>query len=203
MLWLLILSMTQHAGHVTAQVGDSTHHQQITAYQQKLNGEFMDPDESPLTDEDREQFKGLPFFPIDTSYRTVATIERTPKAKPFRMATTTDRAPMYRQYALAYFSIDGQPDTLRIYQNMELMQIEKLKDYLFTPFTDLTNGFGSYGGGRYLDLRKPLGNSIVLDFNKAYNPYCAYNHRYSCPIPPRENHLNIAIKAGVKNPSNY
>ena len=76
--------------------------------------------------------------------------------------------------------------------------IKELKDYLFLPFMDLTNGVSSYGGGRFLDLKIPEGESIIIDFKKAYNPYCAYNHRYSCPVPPDANHLNIEIPAGVK-----
>ncbi len=77
------------------------------------------------------------------------------------------------------------------------------ENYLFLPFTDLTNGNGTYGGGRYIDLEIPKGDTMVIDFNKSYNPYCAYNGKYSCPIPPKENDLNIAIKAGVKNYSKH
>ena len=71
-------------------------------------------------------------------------------------------------------------------------------DHLFLPFTDNTNGVETYGGGRYIDLKIPAGNTINIDFNKAYNPYCAYSDKYSCPIPPPENHLDIEIKAGIK-----
>ena len=74
------------------------------------------------------------------------------------------------------------------------------ENFLFLPFKDLSNGKSSYGGGRFIDLEMPLSNSktIIIDFNKAYNPYCAYNHKFSCPIPPKENNLNIDILAGVK-----
>ena len=72
-------------------------------------------------------------------------------------------------------------------------------DYLFLPFTDLTSGVDTYGGGRYIDQKIPEGNSIIIDFNQSYNPYCAYNPRYSCPIPPPENDLLIEIMAGVKD----
>ena len=78
-------------------------------------------------------------------------------------------------------------------------QSEKYKNYLFLPYTDLTNGFESYGGGRYIDLTIPDCNEIIIDFNKSYAPSCAYNHSYSCPVPPKENHLNVRIEAGVKN----
>ena len=78
------------------------------------------------------------------------------------------------------------------------MQDEEYKDYLFLPFLDDTNGEGSYGGGRYIDLRIPDSDTMIIDFNTAYNPYCAYNDRYSCPIVPRQNYLDVAIEAGVK-----
>ncbi|RYD73146.1 MAG: DUF1684 domain-containing protein [Sphingobacteriales bacterium] len=95
-------------------------------------------------------------------------------------------------------SIDGKSFKLNIYQSQDLKKIEKYKNSLFLPFTDLTSGVESYGGGRYVDLEIPEGELIPIDFNTAYNPYCAYNHKYSCPIPPQENDLAIEIKAGVK-----
>ena len=78
---------------------------------------------------------------------------------------------------------------------------EEYKDYLFLPITDLTSGDGSYGGGRYLDVKKSevAQGKVVLDFNKLYNPYCAYNEKYSCPIPPAQNDLPIRIEVGVKD----
>ena len=86
-----------------------------------------------------------------------------------------------------------------IYKNIELSKREQYKDYLFMLFTDKTSGITSYGGGRYLDLRIPKnGNKLHIDFNKAYNPYCAYNHKYSCPIPSNDDYLDMEIKAGVK-----
>ena len=78
------------------------------------------------------------------------------------------------------------------------MNEDGFKDYLFLPFMDDTNGEQTYAGGRYIDLRIPEGNTLKIDFNKAYNPYCAYNEKYSCPIVPRENYLDVAVKAGVK-----
>jgi uncharacterized protein len=87
---------------------------------------------------------------------------------------------------------------LNIYRNIDLSKKKEYKNYLFLPFLDLTSGNESYGGGRYIDMRIPKGNIITIDFNKAYNPYCAYNHKYSCPVVPDENNLNIEIKAGVK-----
>ena len=88
---------------------------------------------------------------------------------------------------------------LSIYQSTNHENNEGHEDYLFLPYTDLTSGDGSYGGGKYLDLKIPDGNTIIIDFNKTYNPYCAYSHRYSCPVPPEENDILVRIEAGVKD----
>lgn len=175
---------------------------EIKDFQYKLNKEFADKRESPLTDTDRKKFKGLPFFAIDSTYRISAnfTIEKKPKI--FAMPTTTDRLPLYKKYGTATFTLDGKTHQLSVYQNQELIQQPEYKDYLFIPFTDATNGEETYGGGRYIDLAIPKGDTLTIDFNKAYNPYCAYNADYSCPIPPEENRLSVAIKAGVKAPKN-
>ena len=170
----------------------------IVAFQKHLNSEYADPEESPLTSEDLKKFKELDFFDIDTSYVIEAEFVRTPYESPFAMPTTTDRMPVYVKYGEAYFELEGRSFKLNIYQNQELMKSAEYADYLFIPFTDKTNGEISYGGGRYLDLRIPNGNTITLNFNKAYNPYCAYNGKYSCPIPPSENDLSVAVPVGVK-----
>ncbi|MCB0475507.1 MAG: DUF1684 domain-containing protein, partial [Flavobacteriaceae bacterium] len=96
------------------------------------------------------------------------------------------------------FELNGQSLKLHVYQNQELIKQAEYENHIFIPFTDLSSGNESYGGGRYIDLEIPRGDTLVIDFNKAYNPYCAYNHKYSCPIPPRENSLPVAIHAGVK-----
>ena len=87
---------------------------------------------------------------------------------------------------------------MNVYQNLLLRETEEFKDYLFLPFADLTNGEQTYGGGRYIDLSIPDKDSIIINFNTAYNPYCAYNAKYSCPLVPKENHLDYSIEAGVK-----
>jgi uncharacterized protein (DUF1684 family) len=114
------------------------------------------------------------------------------------MPTTTERKSQEVVYGIARFELHGQYFELEIYQNQELMLKEGYEDYLFLPFLDETNGNGTYSGGRYIDLSIPDGDTIIIDFNKAYNPYCAYNKKYSCPIVPRVNQLNTAVNAGVK-----
>ncbi len=167
-------------------------------FQSKLDKEFASKEESPLTEEDLKSFKSLDFFPADTNYIVLAKLEFKKDSKPFKMKTTTDRLPVYSLYAIATFKIKGIEHKLEIYQNEKLVLTPDFEDYLFLPFTDKTNGVSSYGGGRYIDLKLPDEDTILIDFNKAYNPYCAYNGKYSCPIPPKVNHLNIEIKAGVK-----
>ena len=170
----------------------------ILDFQKELNEEFKDPETSPLPDRYRKNFETLDFFPPDTSYVINAKFVRTPEALPFLMPTTTDRKSKEVVYGIAYFSLNGEKRQLEIYQNEELMQQEKYRDYLFLPFTDDTNGESTYTGGRYIDLTIPVGDSITIDFNTAYNPYCAYNKKYSCPIVPSINALNTKVVAGVK-----
>lgn len=177
---------------------DSLGFADVLAFQAKINSEFADREESPLTEKDFEDFKTLQFFPVDLKYQIMAKFIPIENALPFEMTTTTDRKPMYRAYGTLIFELDGIACRLTVYQNLDLMKKEEYKNYLFIPFTDLTNSTETYGGGRYLDLELPLNEEVLLDFNKAYNPYCAYNYKYSCPIPPMENDLNVFIKAGVK-----
>lgn len=173
--------------------------QDIVAWQNELNEQFRDHEKTPLSKKDLRKFDGLNFFPIDTNYCIKARFVQTPNELPFNMLTTTDRLPVYVKYGLVIFSLHGKEYQLPVYKSLTLLDTDSMEDYLFLPFTDETNGIDSYGGGRYLDLTIPEGDTILLDFNKAYNPSCAYNENYSCPIPPRENRLPVEIRAGVKD----
>jgi uncharacterized protein (DUF1684 family) len=170
----------------------------VEKFQKDLNTEYADAKTSPLTSEDLATFKALDFYSISEKFFVTAKFTRTENEKPFEMKTSTDRKPMYVKYGEASFSIDGKSFQLNIYRNIELSKQEAYKDYLFLPFSDLTCGKESYIGGKYIDMKIPKGDTIVIDFNTSYNPYCAYNHKYSCPKVPLENDLNIEIKAGVK-----
>lgn len=167
--------------------------------QDELNEEFLNPETTILGDKDFKNFNGLEFFPIDLKYRVEAKFIRTPNEIPFLMRTSTARLPEYVKYGEAHFKLEGKNLVLNLYKNTTPYNEPGYEDYLFLPFTDLTSGEGSYGGGRYLDTRIPKGDTLVLNFNKAYNPYCAYSARYSCPIPPQENDLPFRIEAGVKD----
>lgn len=177
-----------------------THRQQVAAFQQTINAEFRNPEESPLTPAERQAFQTLPFYPTRYAYCVEATLVRDSTSAPFAMQTSTARRPLYRKYGELRFVLQGRALRLTVYQDQELLKRPGLEDYLFVPFTDLTNGRETYGGGRYIDLRFPPAGArtLVLDFNKAYNPSCAYNHGYSCPVPPAENRLAVAIPVGVQ-----
>lgn len=168
-----------------------------TEFQIKLNAEYKDATKSPLKDKDRKDFQGLDFFEFDSTYVITAVLKRTPNTEFFEMKTTTDRVSKERVFGILHFTLNGKEYQLNIYQGKDLMQKEGYEDYLFLPFLDETNGFESYGGGRYIDARIPEGDIMIIDFNKAYNPYCAYNEKYSCPIVPRKNYLKTRVEAGV------
>ncbi|WP_034256211.1 DUF1684 domain-containing protein [Arenibacter latericius] len=170
----------------------------VYQFQAKLNAEFKNPETSPLPDRYRKNFSSLDFFAPDSSYQVMAKVTRTPEALPFLMPTTTGGRTEEVVYAKLSFTLNGKEHELEVYQNTELMQQANFKDYLFLPFSDLTNGEETYEGGRYLDLAIPKGDTILLDFNMSYNPYCAYNPKYSCPVVPKQNRLDTHIRAGVK-----
>jgi uncharacterized protein (DUF1684 family) len=170
----------------------------LIKYQTSENKHFKNKKTTILTKEDFAHFENLEFYPINLKYRLTANLVRTPNEKPFLMPTTTDRLPEYVKYGEAHFSLEGKELVLELYQSTSHEEDEGYEDYLFLPFTDLTSGDGSYGGGRFLDVRIPDDSKLILDFNRAYNPYCAYNSKYSCPIPPKVNDLQVRIEAGVK-----
>lgn len=177
---------------------DISYIKDLQLFQKELNSEFKNPDKSPLSKRQQKRFNGHDFFPINESYRVTGKFIRTQNAVPFKMKTTTERTPVYEKYGEVVFKINNNKFTLSIYQNHRLRKTKKYKNHLFLPFTDLTNGEKTYDGGRYIDLSIPDSDSIIIDFNKAYNPYCAYSSTRSCPIPPRENNLDIKVEAGIK-----
>ncbi|NOX25814.1 MAG: DUF1684 domain-containing protein [Deltaproteobacteria bacterium] len=153
---------------------------------------------SPLLLIQRLNFKGLKYFAPDISYRTKAKFTPLASSKSFKIMTSSGRKRLYIVKGRLDFTRNGKKLTLTAYEEKDLTASHP--DDIFVPFTDLTSGRQSYGAGRYLEFNSPGRNirEVILDFNLAFNPYCAYNHNYSCPIPPPGNHLDIAVKAGEK-----
>jgi len=165
---------------------------------QNKNFEFIDTLKSPFTKEEIEHHTGFKYFKIDEAHNIKTKFTTDTSHMPFEMATTTDRKPIYRIYGYLNFEINDTLFKLTAYQNMGYKDHSEYGGYLFVPFTDLTNGSETYGGGRYIDIKIPATDSIFLDFNETYNPYCAYSKRWSCPLVPFNNHLNTRINAGEK-----
>jgi len=161
--------------------------------------EMLTDEKSPIPAEEKATFKKLNYFEPDHEYCIEASFKRFDQATRFLMKTTTDRLPEYSLYGVVNFNLKGKTYSLNVYQNIELVKKLGYEKHLFLPFNDETNGNETYGGGRFLYLTESGEETLIVDFNLAYNPYCAYNHKYSCPIPPAENNLEVKIQAGEKS----
>lgn len=194
---LIIALLVLSAPEASAQVDSALF--VIQDFQEQLNNEYRDVKTSPLKGKDLKRFKKHQFFPVDLQYRVEATLTVTEASAFFPMKTSSQVFKEHRIYGIMKFSLKGKIFEVPVYQSKMLMAMDKYKNYLFFPFTDLTNGKLTYTAGRYIELLIPVnGNKIILDFNQAYNPYCAYSDGYSCPIVPADNHLNVEVLAGVK-----
>ena len=196
---LLLVASAALAQNAALHPAAPEHARQVAAFQQELNTEYQDSTRTPLPRAARATFAGLPFYPINYAACVEARFIPDSLGAPFQMPTSTTRRPLYRRYGRLEFVLESKPQRLVVYQSLALLQSKEYHDYLFVPFTDRTNGHGSYGGGRYIDLRRGQirGGQVLLDFNRAYNPYCAYQTGYSCPVPPPENRLTVEVRAGV------
>src|SRR5688572_13765700 len=152
--------------------------------------------DSPFANDSLNSFEGLKYYPIDATYRIQATLTHIENKKAISLPTSDEKQKSYLEYAYAEFEMQGERNKLLI---LEIMDMGPYRGTLFLAFADKTSAVETYGAGRYLDIKKvPGSTSVILDFNEAYNPYCAYNDNYSCPFPPQENILNIRIEAGEK-----
>lgn len=168
--------------------------QEIEGFRKEKDSYFASDSESPIPGEDRPGFKGLRYFP-SPDYRVKARLNRFDKAEVISMTTSKGTIRPYVKYGAFRFELEGKRLQLHAYKAADDPQ----QNSLFVPFTDETSGRESYGTGRYLDIEEARGRGYVLDFNLAYNPYCAYNENYVCPFPGRENRLPLAVKAGEKS----
>ena len=165
-------------------------------FRQEIDNFLRHHPESPLDQEQKLGFDGLDYFPTAPSLIIKTALDYFPAGEPLiEMQTTTGDLRQYRRWAKFAFEVGGEPAALTIYS-------DPWGESLFLPFKDATNGAESYGAGRDLDNHRPgievVGDVVTVDFNYCYNPYCAYNAAYSCPLPPRENWLTVPIAAGEK-----
>jgi uncharacterized protein (DUF1684 family) len=156
----------------------------------KMKDEFFAQDgQSPLTPGQKKDFKGLKYFPPNLDLSLEGTVDEFPDKQHIKMQTTTGEVQEYERYGRFEFSIDGQSVELTIYHS---------EDGFFLPFVDSLASKETYPAGRYLEPEPLGGNHFKIDFNLAYNPYCAYNDYWSCPLTPFENHIKVPIRAGEK-----
>jgi len=176
---------------------DKAYFDSITSFRKRAIAEFANLESSPL---DSMQFHGHyhdpNYFPINQDFLIKAEFTIDTTGEVFGMATNTKRKPNYRVYGYLKFKVSDTLQKLTLYQNVDFMHDPEYGKYLFIPFRDKTNSKTTYGAGRYLEIVIPNSDTVMLDFNRAYNPYCAYSDRWSCPLVPFENHLDVYIVAG-------
>ena len=150
--------------------------------------------ESPVPTEKRPTFPPLPYYPIDEQYRVPAALNVIGSDQIIELSLSTGQTRKMRRIGTLAFTLRGEPLQLTAFADVGDSQLRRL----FVPFGDLTSGTETYQGGRYLDLDRTASGVYDLDFNRAYHPFCVFDARYECPIPPRENRLKVAIRAGEK-----
>jgi uncharacterized protein (DUF1684 family) len=202
-IFLSISILSQIQGSSMAGGGDdealiSLQEKSVMEWRKERDHFFKNHVRSPLIPKEKKNFKGLKYYPFNPRFVFMGQIERyilninNPEYYAIFL-TNKGTIKRYVRYGKFHFKLDGKNYTVDVYKSI-------LSDALFLPFQDKTNGRESYGGGRYIDTEILTGYKMVLDFNMAYNPSCAYNDKYVCVIPPKENMLDIEIQAGEKNP---
>ncbi|BAO55713.1 hypothetical protein NMS_1704 [Nonlabens marinus S1-08] len=167
-------------------------------YRNELSREYKAADNPPLSGMDKVNFKALKFYDFNPDFVIEARFEALDNTQEMQLNTSKPLIQTYTKYGYLHFQYEGKQHKLLVLQAENLKNDPEYYNYLSVYFTDETNGKGSYKMGRYMELRAPLEETLVLNFNNTYNPYCAYSDRYACPVPPKENKLPFAIEAGVK-----
>jgi uncharacterized protein len=171
-----------------------TYPEQIAQHRGEIDAFMKGSSDSPIPAGQRGAFQPLPYFAIDEQYRVPAGLKVAQGDEVIEMSTSTGKPRRMRRIGTLAFTLKGQPHTLTAFAEVGDTQLRRL----FVPFGDLTNGMTTYQGGRYLDLDLKGSGVYELDFNRAYHPYCIFNPSYECPIPPRENRLQVPIQAGER-----
>jgi uncharacterized protein (DUF1684 family) len=161
----------------------------LAEFRKMKNDFFAHDGQSPLTPSQKKNFKGLNYFPPNPTLALEVTVEEFPEKQSIEMQTTTGDIQVYERYGKFKFNVDGQSAELTIYHS---------NTGYFLPFVDSLARKDTYPAGRYLEPEELGNNRFRVDFNMAYNPYCAYNEYWSCPLTPFENHIKLPIRAGEK-----
>ena len=169
--------------------------QTISRKREETDSFMRTSEASPFKDSLLQSYDGLNYYDPDLTYRVQAVINKIEVKDPLIIPTSDGKKQRYQKFAYAEFKLQGERHRLLLLKPIGFGQ----KDVIFTAFSDATSGETTYGGGRYIDLKFKNARQITIDFNLAYNPFCAYNPTFSCPLPPKENILPIAIKAGEKD----
>ena len=173
--------------------------QNPTNYEMKLQKARQDKNlmlknnpQGPIPEEDRPFFKRLRYYPINENYAIYAILEAPLRPDTIQLATSDGKVQYLELAGKVQFDWQNKPYRLTAFKYLD----KELPNTLFVPFTDETSAIETYGAGRYLDIPHNPNQELIIDFNTAYNPYCAYNESFTCPLPPRENHLDFEVKAG-------
>ncbi|MBA3823298.1 MAG: DUF1684 domain-containing protein [Ktedonobacterales bacterium] len=173
----------------------------LTHFRQEKDAFFKESEQSPILEEERATFTGLNYYPPFFALRQEVQIEKLPEGDHTQFATSDGATRLYARFCTVRFTVEGQEYSLTGYRVADDPEADDTG--IFIPFRDALSGKETYGAGRYLDVQEEHEHDgvpfAILDFNLAYNPYCAYNDGYSCPITPAENTLPIAIYAGERN----
>lgn len=161
----------------------------LTRFRKDKDEFYKQDQQSPLTHDQKHNFAGLNYFPENTELRLEVIVEEFPEKQTITMQTSTGALQEYVRFGCFQFNVEGQVAELTIYESDH--------EY-FLPFADALAGTETYGAGRYVEPHRTHQGKFLIDFNYAYNPYCAYNPRWSCPIPPAENRIKVPIRAGEK-----
>jgi len=175
-------------------VDDASYTASIAAARAAKDADFANGAESPVSENLKAKFLPLAYFPADPAYSVPAMLERTTERVVIKMPTSVGAQRDMQRVGVLHFSLKGQPLKLSAFVEVGSATV----DHLFVPFTDLTSGTETYPAGRYLDLDRNASGIYVIDFNRAYHPYCYYNPTFDCPYPPAENRLNIPVRAGER-----
>jgi uncharacterized protein (DUF1684 family) len=182
-----------------AQRSEEAYRKEIETLRREKDWFFKDGEDSPIPRQSRHSFSGLAYFPVDPKYRVRALLVRDPNPQRVVLATSKGIPRNMVRTGGFEFEIEGTKQRLAAYKSVPQPGHHPVDRSLFVPFRDATSGKETYGAARYLDIEELSTDEYLLDFNVAYNPYCAYSDDYVCPFPPRENWLTAPIRAGEKN----